>query len=502
MKYDDIVIGSGISGLTCAAVLARNGRKVLIVESSSRLGGSLKQFKRQNISFDVGFHYTGCLGPNDILNRLWSYCGVLPEMKVLPFPESGHDRLYIDSFSTPIRCFFSYERFTTELKQLFPNQHGAIDHYFNEIQQICSQVPFYNFSVPLTNYLRGYKKRSRSLKKFITSLTDDQYLQAVFCAPSFLYGVNTEQASLETHALVAHGYYSGAYSIGGGGQAIVNSFKEQLNRLGTEFRTKHHIQSIETDGYKVSGVTTQLQKFIPCDNVIFTGHPSLLFNMVSPAFFRPAYRKRLLSLRNSISMFALFGTISQEKTQKNLDWVNHLLVPQGVNVIPSSRQSSLKHEALFLTSTEIELQNIPLRRDRKSVILLKPAQWNDMKNYITSSHADRPNGYEDLKEKIADSMTQQAESCWGDFCGPIETLAFGTPLTFRDELLAPEGCTYGAMHSIDQFTPDIRTRLPGLWLAGQSTLMTGIVGSSLSGMVCAGEIVGLESLWEKVKQCS
>ena len=71
MKYDVIVIGSGIAGLTCSAILARHGRKVLVVEAKSRIGGSLKHFKRQNIPFDVGFHHTGSLGKSEILNNLW-----------------------------------------------------------------------------------------------------------------------------------------------------------------------------------------------------------------------------------------------------------------------------------------------------------------------------------------------------------------------------------------------------------------------------------------------
>jgi all-trans-retinol 13,14-reductase len=76
----------------------------------------------------------------------------------------------------------------------------------------------------------------------------------------------------------------------------------------------------------------------------------------------------------------------------------------------------------------------------------------------------------------------------------------GTPLTFRDELSAPEGCAYGAMHCLNQYNPQPRTRVPGLLLSGQSTLMTGVVGASISGMVSAGEILGLESLWQEIRR--
>ncbi len=501
MKYDVIIVGSGIAGLTSAAILSRNGCKVLIVEAQPRIGGALKRFKRQNIAFDVGFHYTASLGENEMLNRLWSYCGTLSDIHIKAFPEHGHDRLYIDSLPNPVRSYFSYDRFSIELKQLFPNQHAAIDSYFSIIQKICKDVPFYNFSLSLTDFLRGYKKRPRSLKKFITTITDDPRLQAVFFAPSLLYGVPAEQASLETHALVAHGYYSGAYDIAHGGQSIVQSFKKRLTKSGVDILTNMRVIKIKTDGKRVIGILNQHQDFFRGTNVIYTGHPSNLMDIVDPAFFRPAYRTRLKNLQNSISMFALFGTVSRKKTNQKLDWINHYLLPKGADLIPQSYQNSLHHRSLFLTSTEREHDNVNLPQDRKSVILLKPARWEEVKQYSKSSKQDRPIDYRNMKENIAETMRQTANLHWGEFLGPIETLAVGTPLTFHDELLAPEGCAYGAMHSLDQFNPDVRTRLPGLYLAGQSTLMTGVAGSSLSGMVSAGEIIGLEPLWEKIRKC-
>lgn len=99
-------------------------------------------------------------------------------------------------------------------------------------------------------------------------------------------------------------------------------------------------------------------------------------------------------------------------------------------------------------------------------------------------------------------MIERAKKYIAPGFSSIEILAAGTPLTFRDELSAPQGCAYGASHSLDQYTPDIRTRVPGLYLSGQSTLMTGVVGTSLAGFISAGYIVGLESLWKEMCRCS
>ena len=58
-KYDVIVIGSGIGSLTAATLLAKSGKKVLILEQHYTAGGFTHIFKRKNYEWDVGIHYIG-----------------------------------------------------------------------------------------------------------------------------------------------------------------------------------------------------------------------------------------------------------------------------------------------------------------------------------------------------------------------------------------------------------------------------------------------------------
>ena len=69
-KYDDIVVGSGISGLTMALILGMNGRKVLLLEKEPRIGGSVARFYRKGVPFDIGFHFTGGLHEGGILHDI------------------------------------------------------------------------------------------------------------------------------------------------------------------------------------------------------------------------------------------------------------------------------------------------------------------------------------------------------------------------------------------------------------------------------------------------
>jgi all-trans-retinol 13,14-reductase len=53
-EYDAIVIGSGMGGLTTAAILSKEGWKVLVVEKHYTAGGFTHVFKRPGYEWDVG----------------------------------------------------------------------------------------------------------------------------------------------------------------------------------------------------------------------------------------------------------------------------------------------------------------------------------------------------------------------------------------------------------------------------------------------------------------
>ncbi len=74
-KYDDIVVGSGISGLTMTLLLAMSGHRVLLLEKSPHIGGSLARFSKRGIAFDTGFHFTGGLHEGGILSDILSFLG-------------------------------------------------------------------------------------------------------------------------------------------------------------------------------------------------------------------------------------------------------------------------------------------------------------------------------------------------------------------------------------------------------------------------------------------
>ncbi|MCU0371377.1 MAG: NAD(P)-binding protein, partial [Bacteroidales bacterium] len=91
MKYDFIIIGSGIGGLVSGIILAREGHSVCILEKNHHAGGNLQAFERDGHKFSTGLHYIGSMGEGQTLHRFFKYLGILPDLHLRQLDKNGYD---------------------------------------------------------------------------------------------------------------------------------------------------------------------------------------------------------------------------------------------------------------------------------------------------------------------------------------------------------------------------------------------------------------------------
>ncbi len=82
---DAVIIGAGIAGLTAAAVLARSGARVLVVERHNVPGGCASFYQRDGYRFDVGATLVSGFGPRGVHRQLFERFGIdVPAVPVEP----------------------------------------------------------------------------------------------------------------------------------------------------------------------------------------------------------------------------------------------------------------------------------------------------------------------------------------------------------------------------------------------------------------------------------
>ena len=117
---DVLVIGSGMSGLITAALLAKRGHRVVVLEQHDQAGGSTHTFDEEGFEFDTGLHYVG-----DIL-------GVILNSATTGTIEWAATGAVVDEVivrGERIQVRHPKARYLSDLKTRFPKEHAAIDAY-------------------------------------------------------------------------------------------------------------------------------------------------------------------------------------------------------------------------------------------------------------------------------------------------------------------------------------------------------------------------------------
>ena len=83
-RYDVIVIGAGMGGLTAAALLAKKGLKTLLLEKEDQVGGYVVSFKRHGCIFDATGAFVGGCHEGGEFYQILNEIGAPKEIEFIP----------------------------------------------------------------------------------------------------------------------------------------------------------------------------------------------------------------------------------------------------------------------------------------------------------------------------------------------------------------------------------------------------------------------------------
>lgn len=494
MVYDVAIIGSGIGGLYAASILAKEGLKVIVLERHAIAGGLLQCFRRGGELFPTGVHYIGGLAPGQVLWRYFKYAGVLDHAEFTQMDPDCFDEYSFPDFQARIPA--GYEAFEARLAAYFPGELTAIRRFISDMRETCSRFALYNLRPP-TEGRREYDDQ-RSLGEYLRSITNDEKLRLVLSANNILYGVPPEECPCFLHFLVFDSFLQGAWQVKGGSSALAAAFIKVLASRGAEVRTSAEVKEICVENDCVSGVRLAGGEVIKAKQAVFSGHTKHLFNLIRPQATRPAYRERILSLEETMSLFGV--CLSLKGRSSPLDFHNEYLFAK--NDVASCYAQELagsrsKVDMVFCAgSCETESPNA-------TITLLAPMSFKEVARWKESRLGSRPEDYRRMKETAAGKIVEFVKARIPEVLGEFRVVSTFSPLTMRDYVSAWDGSTYGIKKSLGQLRSGKvlpRTRVKGLFLAGQNIEMSGIVGTVIGSVSCCSEILGAEYLLNKMNR--
>src|SRR5690606_5033579 len=145
-SFDIIVIGSGLGGLVCATILAKEGRKVLVLEKNKQYGGNLQTFVRNRRIFDTGVHYLGGLEKGQNLYQYFNYLGIADKLRLKRMDRDGFDRITFDGDANEYPYAQGGENFVDQLCRYFPDERRGIEQFYAKMQAVCKLFPLYRLN--------------------------------------------------------------------------------------------------------------------------------------------------------------------------------------------------------------------------------------------------------------------------------------------------------------------------------------------------------------------
>jgi len=259
--YDAIVIGSGIGGLTTAALLAKLGKRVCVLEQHYTAGGYTHSYEREGYEWDVGVHYVGEVHkPWSAIRRVFD---VISDGNLEWAPmDARYDRIVMGDKS--IDYVAGREEFKAEIKLHFPQEAAAIDRYVELLSEVSAKVPrfFAGQALPRTlgvlySKLRRYWLPSyffKTTREVLEGLTQNQELIGLLTAQWGDYGLPPAQAAFVMHAMVAKHYITGGNYPVGGAVRIAESIIPVIEAAGGHVFTYAGVEQIIVENGRAVGV--------------------------------------------------------------------------------------------------------------------------------------------------------------------------------------------------------------------------------------------------------
>ncbi|MFB7724321.1 phytoene desaturase family protein [Nocardia sp. NPDC056100] len=485
-SYDVVVIGSGLGGLTAAALLAQTGRSVLVVERHNRLGGYAHSFTHKRQIFDSAVHLIAGAehaesGFPSMLPLLLDYLGVADRCEFRQL-----DSLYRAMFPGTSVDIPTGPEFLDVHTRLFPEEKLGLRRLQRLSTQLAREVMRTPPDLPSEDLLAAglpllHEYRHRTVGEVFDQHLRDPKLKALLGTLWPYLGVPPSSAAFDTWAPMLMNYVDlGVYYCVGSFQNLVDAIASSLTTAGGETLLKTSVRRITVENERVTGVVLDNGQRIRAQTVISNADPlQTCDELIGEAVVGQEYTKRLRDMRPSLSAAVVF--LATDLPLEEMDVAHEtFLYDHWDHDIVYDRMNAGEVPALAVTVPTLSDSSL-LRGRAKHLVTLSTLIAYDA---VDSWRAHKPR-YEQL-------MLEKLEQVIPGIGGHIDFAEAGTPRTMERYTLNQQGAIYGWAHTPDQSSTDRmphRGPVDGLFFSGHWTQPGGGVLTVVSSGIQTAELV-------------
>ena len=503
--YDVIVIGAGLGGLTAGAILAREGRKVLVIERSNSVGGAASSYKSGELFVEGSLHETSDpQHPDDPKHDVLTRAGVIDKVNWIP---SG---AFYQARGGPLRTPFlmpdNFDAARQALTERFPESRGGIEQLLGEMQRIVAAA---------ATVLQGEDALgdpSEALLKLVPDAGDwtlslSQKLDKVFgdneaikcvLAANLSYFHDDPTTLWWIFFAMAQGNYlqGGGRYVQGGSQRLSSALARAIMGAGGKVLLRRVVSGIALDGKSTTVIHTAKDGSDPQTavgaRVIGNAAPAALAPLM-PADAAEQLRNSYARQKPAASLFALTLGLSKPPREFGVAAYSTQVLPpwmkkfsdygQGAALMaeePGDRMPPMS--VVDYAAIESGVPTPPYVLSVLGPDLLSNWDPSDM------------DAYREKRGRWQVAIISYLSSHFPGLGDAVVASSFNSALSVRQYLNAPDGAVYGFAPTPPSSVRENpfrspRTAIPGFYLSSAYAGFGGYTGVIQSAGVCADMIL-------------
>ncbi len=505
MKYNTIIIGGGLAGLTAGATLAKFGKKVLLLEQHYKPGGCATTFKRGDFVIEVGLHEMSGLVEGGTIRNIFKMLEVDKNVEFLQVPEFYGLLSDKEDFVFP----HGYEAATKALVDKYPEEKKSIKKFMKLLAGIRKEAMNQPRSplvrkliyplMPLLNPNLVTATR-HTVGSWLDKHIKSEELKLDLTAHIAYWGDDPYTLSMFYFGLPFSGFIeSGGHFIKGGSQKLSDHLAAFIEKHGGTVLLGKKAEKIITENGKATGVSfcdvfnkEDEPVTVSCDNVVANASiPTVPALLDEP--YASTLKQKIGSHPDSTSLLCMYFGFNQKVDQFGVKYYSNFIKGEDVKTLKDVHPNQLgdwnKRSFIFVDYEKVDAGLAP--PDKAAGVICAV-------DYLDQWKGLSEQDYKAKKEKVAQILLRRLEEKFPGIRETIEYYEVSTPKTIKRFTANPSGAVYGFAQT-PELTASKRFRnnflIPNLYFASAWAFPGGGFEGSITGGFLAALQMNKDKIW-------
>ena len=488
-----VIIGSGLGGLSCGAILAKNGYEVTVLEQGIQIGGCLQCFSRGGARFETGMHFVGSASEGQTLDRLMRYLEIRDHVCLSQLDPEGYEVIALNG--KHYRYVNGREGFIEQMASYFPHQRENLNRYFDLVEKVAGASSLHSLKHAESDMAINTEYQLRSINSVLDEIITDPTLAKVLVGNLPLYAAEKDKTPFSTHAFITDFYNQSAYRFAGGSDTVAKALKATILKYGGRVMTRQRVTKIVCDNTHATGVETSQEERIAADIIISAAHPMRTLEMIDSKLIRPAFRQRINAIPQTVGGFSVYLEFKADM----MPYMNYNFY--GYNG-DTPWNCELYDEASWPKGfLYMHFCQEPQPKYAKTGVILSYMQMKDVERWKGTHVGRRGDDYEAFKTAKANLLLDALERQIPGTRKCIQKFYTSTPLTYQDYTGTEGGSMYGIAKDVRMGAAcrvPHRTKIPNVFQTGQNINSHGMLGVLVGTIVTCSELLTAERIYQQI----